>query len=189
MPRKPLRQEQIPRTQVPRRVPADYDCVDAWISPTISPRPGKRRSARYEKIVLPSSTTSSTPFSAKLIFGERFNWFLISRLRRTAPRRRLIQVTQRLISMVKTPPFRRRPITARHHERPVLAVPATRGTCQQHPQPRTLHQPAWTRMLVGSHCCKNSMFFHRVRRGERLLRQRALRRQGLWSRIVIRSSS
>ena len=65
-----------------------YDFVDAWIRLTISPRPGMRRSAWYEKIVLPSSTTSNTPVPAKLIFGVTFNWFLISRLRRPAPRRR-----------------------------------------------------------------------------------------------------
>jgi len=82
-----------------------YPCVDAWINFTISPRSGVRRSARKEKIVLPSTNTSSTPGKAKLILGVRFNSLVISRLRRPASSRMPSQVKQRLISMVKTPAF------------------------------------------------------------------------------------
>jgi hypothetical protein len=65
-----------------------------------------RRSARKEKTVLPFTNTSSTPGAAKLIFGVRFNSFLISRLRHPASSRMPSHVKQRLISMVKTTPFR-----------------------------------------------------------------------------------
>ena len=80
------------------------DC-NAWISRTISPLPSMRCSAWWEKIVLPSTTTSSTPTPAKVIFGVRFSCFLISRLRRPASSRMLIQVKQRLISIFTIPPF------------------------------------------------------------------------------------
>jgi len=76
-----------------------YDCLDAWISSTTSPRTSIRCSAWWEKMVLPSTTTSSTPRPAELILAVRFSCFLISRLRRPASRRMLIQVKQRLISM------------------------------------------------------------------------------------------
>jgi hypothetical protein len=95
--------------------PACYACVDARINSTISPRFGVRRSARKEKIVLPSTNTSSTPGPAKLILGVRFNSFLISRLRRPASNRMPSQVKQRLISMVKDPPFRRHTAGANRH--------------------------------------------------------------------------
>jgi hypothetical protein len=78
---------------------------DAWIRFTISPRWGMRCSVWREKIVLPSTTTSSTPVPAKLILGVRFSCFLMSRLRRPASRRVLIQVTQRLISMFMAPRY------------------------------------------------------------------------------------
>jgi len=84
-----------------------YDCLSARISPTISPRPGMRRTAWWEKIVLPSTTTSNTPTPAKLVLGVMFSCFLISRLRRPASIRMLIHVKQRLISMFMTPPMRR----------------------------------------------------------------------------------
>jgi len=53
-------------------------------------------------MVLPSTTTSRTPVPAKLVLGVRCSCFLISRLRRPASRRVLIQVKQRLISMFTT---------------------------------------------------------------------------------------
>ena len=66
-------------------------------------------------MVLPSTTTSSTPRPAELILGVRFSCFLISRLRRPASRRMLIQVKQRLISMFMA-----------------SSVPATQGLNQVH---------------------------------------------------------
>jgi hypothetical protein len=102
-----------------RLATTSYDCDDAWISLAISPRLGRRPSAWREKIVLPSSSTSSTPGSAKLILGVRFNSRLISRLRRPASSRMVSHVKQRLISMVKLPPSRR--LTTAATRRPILA--------------------------------------------------------------------
>jgi len=55
--------------------------------------------------------------------------------------------------------------------------------------PPAWHRRAWTETFADSGRCKSRTSFHRVRRGERLLRPRSFRRWGLWSRISILSWS
>src|ERR1035437_9693527 len=55
--------------------------------------------------------------------------------------------------------------------------------------PRGLRRRAWTETFADSGRCKSKTSFHRVRRGESLLRPRSFRRWGLWSRILFLSWS
>ena len=55
--------------------------------------------------------------------------------------------------------------------------------------PPAWHRRAWTETFADSGRCKSRTSFHRVRRGERLLRPRSFHRWGLWLRISILSWS